>query len=415
MKKICLSLLVLVAFFSQALAQAPSFFSRIATEDIPQLKAGRGCETPNAYLSYRLDYKGIQTALSQAPTEFTVEALAHTSQIAIPMADGTLETFGVWQTAVMHPELAARYPEIRTYAGRSTTNSSRTVTISTTPRGFRAMILQPDMNVHYVEPFAFDQSEYYIAFDRRNLPFDQRPLLSKGVTGEIARVADTEPYAPPVEVRGTLLAEPVVLKTLRYTVACTGEFGQDHGGTKPLALAAVVEYTNQVTALFERDADLRLQLTPCTESCIFVNPQSDPFFGVEVGDWMAQNDQVVGLVQDRVLEPVDEESLDRPVEDQRVLPAGPDPVDHRLDRRVLRRRRADHLDQRHHVGRHEVVKAEEALLVLEARGELVQRQAGGVGGEDRLAAVARLDLGIEGALEVELLGNRLDDQFGHLV
>lgn len=296
MKKISLFILLLVAFFSQASAQAPSFFSRIAAENIPQLKAGRGCETPNSYLSYRLDYAGIQTALKQAPTEFTAEALANSCQIAIPMADGTLETFGVWQTAIMHPELAANYPEIKTYAGRSTSNSARTVVISTTPRGFRAMIMQPDQNVHYVEPFAFDQSEYYISFDRRNLPFDQRPLLSKSVTGDIARVADTEPYAPPVETRGTLLTEPVELKILRYTVACTGEFGQDHGGTKPLALAAVVEYTNQVSALFERDADLRLQLTPCTENCIFVDPQTDPFFGVEVGDWMAQNDQVVGLI-----------------------------------------------------------------------------------------------------------------------
>ena len=46
---------------------------------------------------------------------------------------------------------------------------------------------------------------------------------------------------------------------------------------------------------------------------------------------------------------------------------------------------------------------------------IFQRQAGGVGRQDRLAPVARLDLGIEAALEVELLGDRLDDQLGRLV
>lgn len=292
---------LLGAFFALGLrAQtAPRFFQPVPESDVV---AARGAAVvsnalPAKYQTWRLDFSAMKTALSAAPMEFTEAARTRPVAVAIPNASGAIEEFAVWETAIMHPELGARYPEIRTYAGRSLTHPGRTVRISNTPRGFNAMILRPDFGVEYVKPYVSGHVEDYIAYDRADEPAASNPNLTTGLMpGKAALPALSEqPYAPSVESRGDVL-EPVKLRVYRYAASCTGEFGKDHGGTVPLALAAVVEYTNEVNAAFERDIDLRFQLVPNNDKVIFVDPLTDPFMGTEAGEWLYQNPGVLNSV-----------------------------------------------------------------------------------------------------------------------
>lgn len=278
---------------------SPRFFQPVAEGDIAAARSATATPAarPAKYQTWRLDFSALKQALSVAPMEFTEAARKKPVTLAIPTAGGAVEDFAVWEIAMMEPELAARYPDIRTYAGRSLTDPGRTVRLSSTPRGFQAMIMRPDLGVEYVKPYTFDQQEYYIAYDRADEPAGPNQGLTTGLMPGAAMppALSEQPYTPAVESRGDLL-EPVKLKVYRYAAACTGEFGVDHGGTVPLALAAVVEYTNQMSAVFERDIDMRFQLVANNDKIIYVDPFGDPYGGLEVGDWLNQNPAVLNTV-----------------------------------------------------------------------------------------------------------------------
>ena len=267
-----------VGLFAQS---APNFFQRVQESEIAAARGGASLRShkPLAYQTWKLDYAAVQNALKAAPWEFTPASRQHTCTLAIPVAGGVTEDFAVWQTAMMEPELAARHPYIHTYAGESLQNPGKMVRISTTARGFQAMVMRRDMGIEYVAPYTFDQQEYYIVFDRTDdLPHPAAPYGTADVILDPNAPPATpeEIFVPQVAERGTLL-EPLSLKIYRFAATTTGEFSQDHGGTLPSVLSAVVAYTNDVSAVFERDMALRLQLVANEEKIIYLDPNTDLF------------------------------------------------------------------------------------------------------------------------------------------
>ncbi|TNE63998.1 MAG: T9SS type A sorting domain-containing protein, partial [Bacteroidetes bacterium] len=96
------------------------------------------------------------------------------------------------------------------------------------------------------------------------------------------------PDPQPAE-RGSELNAPVVLKKYRFAAACTGEFSQQNGGTKQAVLAKVVDVTNKLNAIYERDLDIRLELVANNDLIIFLDPATDPYTGTTTGEWLGQN------------------------------------------------------------------------------------------------------------------------------
>jgi hypothetical protein len=135
-----------------------------------------------------------------------------------------------------------------------------------------------------------ENSGRYIAYDLADTPDDTQYQYRTGVApnGAVWFGDGEERFVPPAEDRGEEL-EPVRMKVYRFCVAAVGQFTQDHGGTKPLALSAVTEYTNFVTAAFERDIDVRLQLTASSQYVMFTDPDTDPYPGPGNQDYMSQN------------------------------------------------------------------------------------------------------------------------------
>lgn len=277
-------------------AQTSTFFSLVPISEMRLEKELVRNALPSAYLTYQLDGPSIQNVLQSAPQEFTAAAAAGQCTISIPLADGSFEPFAVWKTAMLEPALAAKFPYIRTYAGRSLRNPERTVRLSYTARGFRAMVMQPDLGVVFVEPYSWNQERYYIVYDAKTAPEDATQKLKRrwspdGSSG-MMDAPDEQPFVPAITDRSVEI-DPVKLKIFRFCVSTTGEFAIDHGGTKPLVFSAVTEYVNMVSGFFERDIDIRLQLIDGSQNAIFLDPENDPFFGEEVGNWMSLNPSVL--------------------------------------------------------------------------------------------------------------------------
>jgi hypothetical protein len=141
------SFLLCLFLANAVLAQDALFFKAVSTEKISLAEGVSQVALPNKFDAYQLDEAGLRAVLESAPWEFTPEAGQRKCVISVPMGNGKMEQFSVWQIAMLDPELAAACPYIRTYAGISLSDSRRTVRFSTTLRGFRALILQPDFSL----------------------------------------------------------------------------------------------------------------------------------------------------------------------------------------------------------------------------------------------------------------------------
>ena len=290
-----LSFLLCLLLANALQAQNSSFFKSVPTEKISLAEGISQKVLPKKFDAYELNEAALRAVLETAPWEFTAAATQRKCVINVPMGNGKIEPFSVWQIAMLDAELAAACPYIRTYAGVSLTDTRRTIRFSTTLRGFRALVLQPDMSSAILKPVSIGQAgSLYMAYDRADSQDDSQKGFQTGIdpNGYVWFGKDEERFAPPAEDRGEELA-PIRLKVFRFCVAAVGEFTQDHGGTKPLALSAVAEYTNFVSAIFERDITLRLQLTAATQYVMFTDPNTDPYPIQENDACMAQNPEVL--------------------------------------------------------------------------------------------------------------------------
>ncbi len=275
-------------FFAAALP-AQRFFQPVSETEILLPEAAERKMIPNQYRVFRADVNGLSAVLGQIPIEFTPEARAKSAVLEFPMADGTMERFAVWKVMAVEPVVYDQQPELRTFGGVSLDDPGKTIRGSVTVSGFRLMIMKADMEIEYIDPYAAGQTTYYIAYDRRDYPESMRPQIpgAWAPSSDSVQEEPEYPFVPQAEERN-LLPTPVALRVFRFGVASTGEFSQDNGGTLDAAWAAVIERVNRISAIFERDIALRLQLVASSKAATFLNPANDPFTGTTVFDWMEQ-------------------------------------------------------------------------------------------------------------------------------
>lgn len=231
---------------------------------------------PKTAQSWHLDFEALKARLAGAPKEFTTAALRSQTIVAFPETNGIEEPYALEETFIMAPELAAKFPQIKTYTGRSLQTPGKTIRLTVSPRGMRAMIVRPDFSVGYVEPAVWGQTAYYLAFEHADPGlFDAKQWASNSPM--FRKEESDRPYTPPAEDRGS--AELVELRVLRFACTAEGDFSQDHGGTVDKVMAAIVEYTNMANAAYERDIAIRLQLVANNDRLVYLDPDIDPYNG----------------------------------------------------------------------------------------------------------------------------------------
>src|SRR4051812_23012532 len=72
--------------------------------------------TPRGSRTLALDDAALRAGLAGAPKQ--ARATGSGKVLSLPAPDGGFERFAVAESPVMEPGLAARHPEIKTYAGR---------------------------------------------------------------------------------------------------------------------------------------------------------------------------------------------------------------------------------------------------------------------------------------------------------
>lgn len=289
MRKFCTFLLAF-GLFSNLFAQN-NFWTPVKPESIVLSDGAEQKIKPLKVNTFRLDYSGLTAALANAPMEFTQSARQQPIEMLLPLADGSLHLFRMWESPVMAPEMMAEYPGIRTFAGKDTEGLGLTLRMGLGHKGFHAYFFEPNGQVQALRPYSNANDGVYMAFRQSDLPHtDQANGIHGqcGVTETLTEDLPRVPGAPRISAdRGE--AEPVQLRKYRLAVTAQGEYTQYHGGTKPLVMSAIVEAVNYLVAIQERDWAVRLELIPNNDTLIYFDPATDPFTGPLIPNWIGDN------------------------------------------------------------------------------------------------------------------------------
>ena len=282
------SLLVLLTFcFSGVFAQnniwADVSESSVITNDA-KMKI-----VPDKYRTLSLDVNSFINSMKSAPKEFTTAAKINPIILSIPMPYGGVQNFKVVETEMMEPELAAKFPEIKTYSGQGIDDPYAIAKIDWSPqRGFHAMILSAVNGSVFVDPYTYGSNAFYISYYKKDLQV--KPFIEEGLI--------IDPSSPESTNAGQCLG--ATLRRYRLAVACTGEYAVAVGATNATQLhAAIVTTINRVNGVYETEVSIRLVLVANNNLVEFLDPGTDPFNGNNnastlIGESQTQIDTRIG-------------------------------------------------------------------------------------------------------------------------
>ncbi len=242
---------------------------------------------------YVLNRELLQGQLEDAPLEHTPPRRDATT-ILLPAPNGELQEFRVFRTSMMAPELAAKFPEIQTFAGQGITDPASSLRLDLSPAGLHAQVLSPEGG-YYIDPYYHLSDSLYASYYRAassNRPEFEFLHDDRVDRGEL-------PDVPLEETPRTASRSGAQLRTYRTAVAATGEYTTFHGGTVPLAQAAIVTAINRVSGIYETELSIRLQLVANNDLLVYTNGATDPYSNDDGGDMLDENQANV----DAIIEP----------------------------------------------------------------------------------------------------------------
>ncbi len=216
---------------------------------------------------YHLDVNALKQDLVNVKQRFSLSDAAAVI-MKFPNADGQFEQFRIQESSNMDPQLAAQYPEIKSYVGQGIENPSSTLYISLSPLGLQSMVIRADQSAEFIEPYTTDLSAYAV-YRKSDKMASMTPFECKVIDDHKAEITTGLASRPN--------ADDSTLRTFRLAVSCTGEYTAYFGGTKALALAAINNTMTRVNGVFEKDFAIRMVLIANTDAVIYTNASTDPY------------------------------------------------------------------------------------------------------------------------------------------
>src|SRR6185295_52077 len=126
---------------------------------------------PRRFHAFALNRGGLAAMIAQAPRERTRAARERPLVVSLPSPEGGFQRFTAQESPVMEPGLAAKHPEIKTYAGRGIDDPAATIRFDLTPLGFHASVRSPH-GAWYIDPYYHREQSVYASYYGRDLARD---------------------------------------------------------------------------------------------------------------------------------------------------------------------------------------------------------------------------------------------------
>ncbi|MEO1259796.1 MAG: reprolysin-like metallopeptidase [Bacteroidota bacterium] len=244
---------------------------------------------PQQYLVYSLNMESLAALLAEAPLRFSPASHGTPVVLKVPLPNGSMESFQIFDAPIMHPDLAKKYQMIRAYAGVGLDDKTATLRFDVTQFGFHAMILSGQHDAVFIDPYAKGDTRHYISYYQNDFKkelrsqcyFDDAPtdlsnLIVTGTSGAGLFQGDCK------------------LRTYRLALACTGEYAAFHGGNLTDVMAAVHTTMTRVNGIFEKDVAVSMELIANNDELIYLNAATDPYNFFSSGENQVVIDDVIG-------------------------------------------------------------------------------------------------------------------------
>ena len=271
------ALLCGMLLFSASSFSRQSFFKDISENGISRRSGGEKTVQAAKARTLQLDMPAIRQFLAALPAEKNIRAKRNAPLLYLPMPDGSIKDFNVWESSIMEPALAGRYGSIKTYAGEAADNSGARIRFDLTPLGFHAMITPAgDESPVYIDPYQGGDILHYTSYRRSDvIPSRNRSCLTEA--GSLNMDQDIAARGQAGVCAGTQL------RTFRLALAGTGEYAVrvcTLAGvplTKANVLAAMTTTLNRVNMVYERDLAIRMVLVGNNDQLIYLDGTTDPY------------------------------------------------------------------------------------------------------------------------------------------
>ncbi len=268
MKKL-LSFVFLAVFTINGYGQ--QLWKNISSEELIRGERLQRDSHPTDFKLFSLDLDALKAALAAAPSRLQTQQ--SNVIVSFPNAQGQLQKFRIFEASVLHPDLAARHPEIQAYVGKGIDDPTATIRFSVTLFGLHTMTFSGVDGVTYIDPYTKDQRNY-IVYSRASLTTN-KTFACGVVDGPEGMI---EEIAPDTEL---LRSNTSVFMTYRLAMSCTIEYAAFHvnaagmgSGTlaqkKTAVLNAMSVTVARINSVYERDLAVTLVLIPNNEDIIFI-------------------------------------------------------------------------------------------------------------------------------------------------
>ena len=302
----CWEMLLLLCCYSAAIGAESTVFW---VDGLEPTSTDQRRIVPASYRNVRIDLATFSLELTTVPHETNVSLHESEYKITIPLPDGTDQEFRIVETPVMAPELAAKFPSIKTYAGQGVDDPTATLRFDVTPQGFHGSVIS-ERGAYYIDPYSPKDLRHYISYwkteyEKNNVPvFQELPPIRRDASVDskfddvIRRKEATKEVLRKRDIVAQKTSSGTELRTYRLALAVTGEYTTFHGGTVAGAVAAMNTTVNRINGVYEREVAIRMVLVADNDLLVYTNAAEDPYTNDDGGTLLSENqtniDAVIG-------------------------------------------------------------------------------------------------------------------------
>lgn len=189
--------------------------------------------------------------------------------ISMPNANGTVERFEIWEASNFSAKDQAKYPNLRSYVGKSLEDPSAYLRFSTGPSGISSTIFRAHDKSEFLETYSNDGKFFEVHSKNGKNDFNCS-TPEDHATHKTAEKIDAK-------------SNDQKFRTYRLALSVTGEYSQIFGGTLEKSLEAMNNTMTRVNGIFEKDMAINFVFADDVQKLIYLDPETDPYSPSDVG------------------------------------------------------------------------------------------------------------------------------------
>jgi subtilisin-like proprotein convertase family protein len=235
---------------------------------------------PQKYALYQFDLSSFKDQLADAPLRGSFVGRSQ-HEIVLPNARGILQRFHVMETPIMEPELAVKFPMIKSYAAQGIDDPTAVVRFSVTQFGLHSMMLSAENSTVFIDPYTEDR-QHYIVYQKSDLKRDTVDF--ECFTEEPVPLPSSEMDRNTFDYR-LMNTNDATLRTYRLAMSCTAEYGNIFAGTvgtiaqrKANVQAQMAITMTRVNGIYELDLGITMIFVANNDAIIYIGDvAADPW------------------------------------------------------------------------------------------------------------------------------------------